>query len=105
MPTTFETKAYAMKDATISNTALTMTGIGFTAAQLARARRALITVDVNNVRITYDGTTPTASLGHAVSNNLASFYLEGNANIQNLQLIRGSGTDGEVTITLETDLG
>ena len=102
---TYETRAIATKDATVSTVALTMANIGFTPAQLASAKRALITVDAQTVRLTYDGSTPTASFGHALASGLSSFYIEGTYNIQHLQFIRGTATDGEVTVTLEGDLG
>ena len=102
---TYETRAIATKDATISTVALTMIAIGFSAAQLSSAKRALITVDAQTVRFTYDGSTPTATYGHAVPSTISSLYIEGTWNIQHLQFIRGTATDGEVTITLEGDLG
>ena len=102
----YETKAYASKTITVSNTALTMTTMGFTASQLSQAKRALITVSTAaGVRMTYDGTTPTAALGHLLIGTVASIYIEGNLNIRNLQFIRATGADSEVAITLETDLG
>jgi hypothetical protein len=105
MPITFETKAFATLDATISNTVINMTQIGFTLAQLSQVKRALVTVDAQSIRMTYDGSTPSATFGHLAGSNVASFYLEGNQNVKNLQFFRGGGTDAEITITLEKDLG
>jgi hypothetical protein len=95
------TTAYAYDSATVSSTAMTMTAIGFSAANIDTADRALISVDTQPVRFRYDGGVPTAAEGHYLESG-DTHMIEGNQNIRNLQLIRATGTDGFVAITLET---
>jgi hypothetical protein len=99
------TLARAFKTGTISSTAVAMAdiggaGSGFSTADLGIADRVRITCTGNAVRYRYDGSAPTASVGH----NLAvdgQAIIEGNENINNLQFIRATGSDGAVSITLE----
>jgi hypothetical protein len=95
------TTAYAYDDATVSNTALTMAVIGFSAANIDKADRAVISADTQPVRLRYDGGVPTASVGHLLAVG-DKWGIEGNQNIRNLQVIRATGTDGFVAITLES---
>lgn len=47
-----------------SSTAQSLTDLGFTAAQVARANRVIITGSGGNLRYYDNGTTPTSSAGH-----------------------------------------
>lgn len=90
---------------TVSTTVLTLVDdFGFTAAQLAKAERALITSTKAAVRYRHDGTPPTSELGHLLPQD-ATPPLEvlGNVNIRQLEFVRDSGaaTDAIVLITLE----
>ena len=92
-------------NATVSTTVVTLVdGFGFTAAQLAKAERALITSTKAAVRYRHDGTAPTNELGHLLPQD-ASPPLEvlGNLNIRQFQCIRDSAEvdDAVVLITLE----
>lgn len=92
-------------NATISTTVVTLAdGFGFTAAQLAKAERALITSTKAAIRYRYDGTAPTSELGHLLPQD-ATPPLEvlGNVNIRQFQCVRDSGAvaDAEVLISLE----
>lgn len=92
--------AVAFNGATVSSTEQTMTDLGFTDAELSEADIAFITVDGADVRFTYDGTTPTGSVGHLLSNS-DKWIVMGNDNIRNLQFIRADSTDAYVAVTLE----
>ena len=95
------TTAVAYDDATVSNTALTMTAIGFSAANIDKADKAVISADAQPVRFRYDGGVPTAAVGLYLAVG-DKWVVEGNQNIRNLQFIRATGTDGFVAITLES---
>ncbi|NLH79047.1 MAG: hypothetical protein GX465_18665 [Acidobacteria bacterium] len=77
---------------------------GFTADQLASAQRAYVTSIGAAVRYMFDGTDPTAALGHLLPQD-ASPPLEvcENRDLNNLIFIRDTGAvqDATVLITLE----
>jgi hypothetical protein len=50
--------------------------------------------------VTWDGTTPTATVGRAIA-AAGTLEIVGNANVQAIQLIRAGGSDATVSITLE----
>lgn len=94
------TDAFAFETITVSSTAIgptTATRGGN--ADIAAASRALITVESNSIRLRYDGTNPTAAVGHLL---LAgdSMVLEGEGNIAALKMIRVT-SDASVSITYE----
>jgi hypothetical protein len=99
------TLARSFKNGTISSTAVAMADIGgaaagFSAADLAVADRVRITCTTQPINYRYDGGVPTASVGHNLAVG-AQAIIEGNQNINNLQFIRATGSDGAVSITLE----
>ena len=94
------TLGYKFVGATVSSTALTLMTFGFTQAEVDQADRARVTVATQAIRFRYDGTAPTASVGHLAAAD-TTFFIEGNQNLQNLQLIRATGSDGAASITLE----
>jgi len=94
-------KAIEMKGTTVSTTVLEMSDFGFTSQFLYDARRAIVTAVTQNAMITWDGTDPTATLGHPVVANGDWVIIENGANIQRIKLIRQGGSDANVTITLE----
>lgn len=99
------TLARSFKNGTISSTAIAMAdiggvGSGFSVADLAVADRVRITCTTQPIQYRYDGGVPTASVGHNLAVG-ASVVIEGNQNINNLQFIRATGSDGAVSITLE----
>lgn len=63
------------------------------------ANRAVITNGANAIRITFDGTTPTASVGILLAAN-EQYIVEGESNVARLQLIRVASDSG-VSISLE----
>lgn len=98
------TKASEMKGATVSNVvkAISHIDFGFTAGILATAEVAVITARTEGVMITWDGTDPTATLGHLIDTTmLGPFVLKGRAKINALKFLREAAADTDVTITLE----
>ena len=92
-----------MLTGTISTSVVAITALtGYSATTIKTASRAIITARTGGVMFTYDGTTPSATVGHylGASQNIA---VEGVANIANLKFIREAGTDASLSITLETD--
>lgn len=92
-------KAFAHESITVAGTA-----IGFTAATYLtsseKAKRAIVTVEDAQIRYTYDGTTPTSSIGHLL-NPMDVLVLIGSDNITNFKAIRVSSTSGTLKITYE----
>lgn len=102
MPQLQVTKAYRTKTHTISSTAVAISAVawGWTAGDLATAERAFITSHTTGVVMTWDGTTPTTTLGMAIAAG-ATVEVIGNGNVQAIQLIRSSGSDATASVTLE----
>tara|TARA_R110002167_G_scaffold175102_2_gene374272 strand:- start:102 stop:512 length:411 start_codon:yes stop_codon:yes gene_type:complete len=104
-----EYQAITTSSAAVSTTAITMAAFGFTAADLAAATRAVVSTHNSGsggVSYSYDGIAPTNTSGHNLDKTDLPTVLWGNVQINNLQFIRDhQGTDGVVTITLETTQG
>ncbi len=85
----------------ISSTAVTPTAseAGTDALYLGPSN-ALITVEDNPIRLTYDGTTPTSTIGHYVEAG-DSIRVNGSISIQNLKFIRATGADAVAQVTYE----
>jgi hypothetical protein len=97
------TFGYAVGSSTISSTALAIShaNFGFSAATIAAAERALITVIDDAVRWRKDGlAVPTASLGHYQAKDAVPLVISGQPDITNLTFIRVSA-DAVVFIELE----
>jgi hypothetical protein len=96
------TNGFRTKAATISDTAVAISAAGWswTTGDLAAADAAVITAFTQPAVVTWDGTTPTATLGAYIPAG-GSVRIEGNINVQRVQLIRASGSDATVSITLE----
>lgn len=94
--------AYRTKAATISNSAVAISAAGWswTSGDLAKADAAVVSAIGNGVSLTWDGTTPTATLGMPLPAG-STVEIEGNGNVQALQLIRSGSGDATVSITLE----
>lgn len=99
------TTAFAMASATVSTVVLTLADdFGFTEAQLARAKRAFITSTKAAVRYMYDGTAPTAELGHLLPQDATPpLDVLGMDNIAAMQFVLddAAAADAIVLITLE----
>lgn len=71
----------------------------FTAANVAAAKRLVITAGANAVRITWSGQDPTSAVGHYIAAN-GNYTLDGMVNCQNFKAI-GIGGDSATCVTLE----
>lgn len=97
------TEVVEMSNATtISNAAkaISHADFGWTAGSLAKADYAMISAVSADVMFTYDGTDPTATLGHPLVADQI-IRIEGNPHIQALKFIRKGSSDATMTITLE----
>jgi len=73
---------------------------GIAEEDVAAADRARITVAGNPVRYRYDGTAPSAAVGHYLAAD-AEVVVDGRPNLDRLSFIRAGGADGELAVTLE----
>jgi len=73
---------------------------GISAAQVAASSRLWLTVNTNAVRIRYDGTAPTVSVGHRLTAG-NDILLPGSDILALFEIIRDGSDDAEVFVTLE----
>jgi hypothetical protein len=94
--------AYQTKVTTIAGTAVAISAAAWswTSGYLALADHAVITAHTEPVCMTWDGTTPTATLGMYIPAG-GTVTVVGNANVQAVQLIRQGSSSATVSITLE----
>lgn len=87
----------ATKYLQVSNTAQELSDFGFSQTQIDRATELIISAVTDDVMIRWDGTAPTATVGHPIK---ADFWASLDVGeLSDLQVIRKS-TDADVTITL-----
>jgi len=99
--TVFNRVAFASGSATITDTAVSLTGLtGIDAAELAQARVLWLTVSANTLRFWLDGATPTTGNGHTWSDVKGILVIQGAANIQAFRMVRNSSSDANVQATL-----
>ena len=91
------TRTQAKQNPTVSTTAQDLSDMGFTAAQIAGARRLFITCSGGAIRYFLDGTTPTATYGEVCSNEITYEFTE---DVAGFKCIR---QDGDVVLTVELD--
>ncbi len=96
----FAVKGLEMKGATVSSSVVSFSSFGFSSSNVTNADQAVITARTAGVMVSWDGTDPTATLGHLIAQN-ESMTVIGNQKIQALKLIREAAADADVTITLE----
>ena len=99
MATMVAQKAFQTKALAITGTAKAIASFGFSTAELTKADRAVITAFAQPVVIAVDGNTPTSTLGTYVGAN-DSITIDGNLNINNLQIIKAGATDSTASMTL-----
>jgi len=94
MPTQVHRVAYRTKTATISTAAVLIAAAGWswTAGDVAAADAAIVSAIGQPVSLTFDGTTPTASLGVPIPAG-STVTVEGYTNVANIQVIRAGGAD------------
>ena len=88
--------------ATVTTAVAITTFTGYSATTIKTASRARMTARTTGAMYTYNGTTPSATVGHLLAVN-TTVVVEGAANIAALQFIQESGGNAVITITLETD--
>lgn len=81
------------------------TAVGFTTATVAPATgrpasRAFVTAETAQMRYTYDGTTPTSSVGHILDIG-DILVVEGISNVQAFKAIRVTSTSGTIKATYD----
>lgn len=67
------------------------------------AQRAYITIDGGGIRFTYDGTTPTTTIGHNFTQGDAPREILLHRNIDRFQAIANGGTAVQLHVTLERE--
>ena len=83
--------AFDFEPITVSTTAVELT-----ATKYASAVRATITIETAKVRVRFDGTSPTSSVGHVVDTN-SVINLEGTKQISLFKVIREGDTDATLS--------
>lgn len=91
--------AFGYEALTVSTTALALSASEYISGD-RKAQVAHITVESNPVNYTYEGTTPTSSVGHNLTAG-STLTLSGYANIAAFRVIRSGGADATVKITYE----
>lgn len=91
---------FAHEQKVISNSAASLTAGTYAPAAGERAEEAFITCSGGECRWTYDGTTPTASLGHILHDG-GFVRLKGTHQIDKFQAIRYGSTDATLDVTYE----
>ena len=91
--------AFSFQSLTVGTTAVGIT----TQVGDLRGFRAVMSLEADQIRFRYDGTAPTATVGHLM-NVGDRIVLEGRSNLEQFLAIRSSGaaTDGTMLITIET---
>lgn len=102
----FACNGYAFGSYLVTNAVATIgDDFGFTADQLAQAKRAVLSAHGGNAHYRYDSAAgdPSGTDGHMLDQGTANTpqVIVGNANIQNLRFFRDDTTDAKVSITLE----
>ena|SRR3990167_9045294 len=92
-------KAFAHESITVTDTAQTFTAATYLTGS-EKAKRAIITIESAQIRYTYDGTTPTSSVGH-LCNPFDVISLIGSDNITNFRAIRAGSTNAAIKVTYE----
>lgn len=93
-------KAFGFEQITVDNSVKTLSEAEYKHSDGSYAKRALITVEDARIRYTYDGTTPTSTVGHSISPR-GVIILIGTGNIQNFKATRQDSTNGKITVTYE----
>lgn len=91
--------AFAHEKITVSSAVITLTAATYRSGE-KKAQIAFITTETQDIRYTYDGTTPTSSTGHYSFAGTA-ITLFGTHDIENFKAIRATGADGAISVTYE----
>jgi hypothetical protein len=95
----FETITVSTTGIGITSTVLTVTPTANSVVDVKRpARAALLSVETNSIRVRFDGTDPTAAVGHLVTAG-DFLWVEGPDLLRKLKMIRASA-DASVTVSI-----
>jgi len=72
-----------------SSTALTVPGVAVGTGTRPKVKAALISADGQSVRVRFDGTAPTATIGHLIANGDHLFV---EADLSNIRIIQTAAT-------------
>lgn len=99
---TDQSPAGAFETITVSSTAIGLTSSLLVVPELnglkKRAVRVFFTVESNSIRLRFDGSDPTASVGHLLIDG-DHYTIEGEQNLEKLRFIR-VGSDATVQATI-----
>lgn len=97
------TIGYAFEQITVSTTEKTLTASKYKeSSTIGGAHCALVTNSGASIRYTYDGTTPTSTVGHLLPDG-GNIVLTGQNQMASFQAIRAGSTDSVITITYERE--
>lgn len=90
-------RAFAYETLTVSSTAKVLTAATYAPSNEAAAFAAIVNPADQDIRVTLDGTTPTASVGIRVAAG-DQMLVQGQGNVAGLKMIREDGTDSSVGV-------
>lgn len=91
--------AFAFEQLTVTNAVKTLTAATYVSGA-KKAQIAFITVESADIRYTYDGTTPSGSVGHlAVAGTAITLF--GSHDIENFKAYRDASSDATISVTYE----
>lgn len=91
--------AFAHEELTVTNAVKVLTAATYKVGD-RYAQAAFITVEDADVRYTYDGTTPSATVGHLLTQG-SSITLAGYHDISTFKAYRSAAVDGTLHVTYE----
>lgn len=97
-----ETNAYDYESITVTTSAVK----GLTAAVLspsggARPKSVFITIETDSIRFRVDGSDPTATEGHQVSEDVTGLTLTGEENLRHFRAIGSGSASATLRVTYE----
>jgi len=93
---------FAFEQKTVSNSAQTLTQATYKPSTGPAAESAFVTCHRGEVRYRYDGTDPTATVGHILSDG-GYIRLDGMHQIESFKAIRAGSVDAELNVTYERE--
>lgn len=91
--------AFAHETLTVTNAVKVLTASTYVVGS-RYSQAAYITIEDADVRYTYDGTTPSATVGHLLTSG-SSIALSGHRDISTFKAYRAAGIDATLRITYE----
>lgn len=95
-----ELSAMGHEAVTVAATAIGFTSATITPATGRPAQRAFVTAETAQMRYTYDGTTPTSTVGHILDISDV-LVIDGIVNVQNFRAIRTTASSGTIMATFD----